>query len=227
MAKAGISGISFVSIVLMASVVPPRESTGVILPMLIAADFLACGAFRKHVVWRHVWRLLPATVLGVVLGYFAMRAVPAGEYRHAIGWIIFLMAVLQGLKMRYREVPIEALHHWPFASAMGVTTGMTTMMANAAGPVAALYMMVVELPKMPFIATSAFLFLIVNLIKVPFSASQGLITLETLRFNLWLVPVVALGVYGGQWIIHRLSQRVFEICVLVFSIIAAARLILG
>ena len=225
MAKSGISGISYVAILLMALVIPPRESTGVILPMLIAADFLACGVFRQHVQWRHVWRLLPATVVGVVLGFFAMRTIPSGEYRHTIGWIIFGMAILQGLKMRFREFPVEALHRWPFAIGMGMTTGVTTMMANAAGPVAALYMMVVDLPKMQLIATSAFLFLITNLIKVPFSASQGLITWESLQFNLVLVPLVAVGVYGGRWIIHRISQRTFEICVLVFSIVAALRLI--
>jgi len=76
LAKSGLSGTSLVAILLMAQVFPPRESTGIILPMLIAADFLACGAFRLHAQWRHVWRLLPATVAGVVLGFFAMRAIP-------------------------------------------------------------------------------------------------------------------------------------------------------
>ena len=128
--------------------------------------------------------------------------------------------------MRYRELPLPFLHRTPFALSMGVTTGITTMMANAAGPVAALYMTAVNLPKMQFIATSAFLFLIVNLIKAPFSASQGLITWETLVFNVRCVPFIAIGVFGGRWIIHRISQRMFELCVLVFSIIAALRLIL-
>ena len=209
----------------MAQVFPPRESTGVILPMLIAADFLACGAFRLHAQWRHVWRLLPATVIGVVLGYFAMQAIPEGNYRLIIGWIILVMALLQGLKMRYRDMDLPALHRWPFAATMGITTGVTTMLANAAGPVAALYMTAVDLPKMQFIATSAFLFLIINLVKVPFSAAQGLITPTTLVFNASLIPFVAIGVFGGRWIIHRISQRIFEICVLIFSIVAALRLI--
>ncbi|MEO7934564.1 MAG: sulfite exporter TauE/SafE family protein [Chthoniobacterales bacterium] len=225
MSKSGLSGISLATILLMARVFPPRESTGIILPMLIAADFLACRAFRLHAQWRHVWRLLPATVVGVVLGYFAMRAIPEGNYRQLIGWIILVMALLQGLKMRYRELPLPALHRAPFAITMGVTTGVTTMLANAAGPVAALYMTAVDLPKMQFIATSAFLFLIVNLIKVPFSASQGLITADTLLFNATCIPFIAIGVFGGRWIIHRLSQRVFETWVLVFSIAAALRLI--
>ena len=42
------------------------------------------------------------------------------------------------------------------------------MLANAAGPIAQLYLLVMGLPKYAFIGTSAWLFLIVNICKIPF-----------------------------------------------------------
>ena len=51
---------------------------------------------------------------------------------------------------------------------LGLLGGVATMLANAAGPVAQLYLLAMVLPKYAFIGTSAWLFLIVNVSKVPF-----------------------------------------------------------
>ena len=50
------------------------------------------------------------------------------------------------------------------------------MLANAAGPIAQLYLLVMGLPKYAFIGTSAWLFLIVNVCKIPFMIDLGIIT---------------------------------------------------
>ena len=50
-----------------------------------------------------------------------------------------------------------------------------------------------RLPKEEYVGTGAWFFFLVNLIKVPFSASLGLITLETLRYNAFLTPAIAVG----------------------------------
>jgi hypothetical protein len=47
MSKTGFGGISLLGVALMAEIWPARESTGVILPMLIFADFFAVFFFRN------------------------------------------------------------------------------------------------------------------------------------------------------------------------------------
>ena len=47
-AKAGFSGISMVSVVLLAEVYGAKASVGLALPLLIAADLMAYPAFLKH-----------------------------------------------------------------------------------------------------------------------------------------------------------------------------------
>jgi uncharacterized protein len=46
MSKTGFLGIALLDVALMAEIWPPRESTGVILPMLVFADFFAIFFFR-------------------------------------------------------------------------------------------------------------------------------------------------------------------------------------
>jgi uncharacterized membrane protein YfcA len=97
------------------------------------------------------------------------------------------------------------------------------MLANAAGPIVALYCIAVGLPKFEVVGTLAWFFFIVNVFKIPFSAGLGLIRSDTLMLNVVLLPAVIVGVLSGRWIVHRLPQRVFDLLMLAFATLAALR----
>jgi len=99
------------------------------------------------------------------------------------------------------------------------------MLANAAGPIMALYFLAVALPKLEFVGTSAWFFFILNVFKVPFSAGLGLIHKDTLLLNAVLVPVIVIGLFAGRWLIRRVSQRLFDGLLLAFAALAALRLL--
>lgn len=228
MAKSGIAGLGMLPVLLMADVVPARESTGLVLPLLICGDFLAVGLFRRHAAWKHLKGLLPPALAGVVAGYLVMRLDFSNAlFRHVIGWIVLAMGLLQGLK-RFAPAPFERVpHSRPFAWFMGSAAGVTTMMANAAGPVMALYLLAVNLPKLQFVGTAAWFFLVINLAKVPFSYQLGLIGSSSLRFNLVLVPAVVVGIFLGKRLLDKIPQKLFEELALGFAILAAIRLVLA
>ena len=75
------------------------------------------------------------------------------------------------------------------------------MMANAAGPIMAIYLLAMRMDKKDFIGTTAWFFFILNLSKTPFSGNLDLINADTLTTNLVLVPVIlaggGVGVPGG------------------------------
>ena len=103
--------------------------------------------------------------------------------------------------------------------------GVTTMLANAAGPVMGLYLLAVALPKEAFVGTAAWFFLLINLAKIPFSVQLGLITPATLAFNALLIPAIAAGLFLGRAVVARLPQRLFDSLVLFFAVLAALRLL--
>jgi len=228
LSKSGLSGLGMVTVVLMAVVMRGHEmaSTGVVLPLLICGDLMAVRAFRAHVVWRHVLRILPPALVGVVIGYWIMQVISNVSFKPLIGWIVLVLTLLQVARQRFpgsfRQVP----HHPAFAWFMGGGAGVTTMMANAAGPIMSLYLLAVELPKMQLVGTAAWYFLLVNLMKVPFSVNLGLIHPQSLLFNAILVPLVAIGILSGRWVIHRINQRLFEQLLLWFAAVSAIYLIL-
>ena len=223
--KAGFSGVSLVHVLVFAFIFGARESTGIILPMLVAADVFAVRAFRQHAQWTYVRRMLPPACVGIVLGFVLMGRMEARLFEPAIGWIILVLTALQIARMFRPDWLAHVPHSTAFAWAMGLAAGTTTMMANAAGPVFVLYAMAVSLPKLELVGTGAWFFFIVNLVKLPFSAALGLIRLQTLLLNVVLLPAVFVGISVGRWLTRRVPQRLFDGLMLAFAGIAAMRLI--
>ena len=223
--KAGLSGMSMFHVLVFAFLFGARASTGVVLPLLLVGDVAAVRTFHEHARWDYVRRMLPPACLGVVLAAWFMRDLDETLYRPVIGWVTLILSILQFVRM-YRPDWFGNVPHtrW-FAWTMGILAGAATMLANAAGPVSAIYLIAVGLPKMEFVGTSAWFFFIINLFKVPFSVALGLIRGQTLMLNLILAPAVLVGVLTGRWLLERIPQRLFEHMLLAFAVLAALRLI--
>ena len=148
--KAGITGLSILSIALFNHVFSSsKQASGLVLPLLIFGDFVAVFSYRKHTQWHYLWRLFPWTAAGVVLGYFTLGRISDHTARILIGWIIVSLAGLS-LWRRYVSAPAEekaASFHWSVGAAIGMTAGFITLIANAAGPLMAIYLVAMRLPK--------------------------------------------------------------------------------
>jgi uncharacterized membrane protein YfcA len=243
MSKTGFTGMSMLGIALMAEVWPARESTGVILPMLVFGDFFAVILFSRHALWPEVWRVLPPAVLGVAIGFGIFQLLPGTLFGPVIGWIILVLVGLQlcqrsqTASRRLEELSGETVapvngdeNRGSFGQislrwSLGVLAGITTMLANAAGPVMTVYLLALRLAKYEFMGTSAWFYCIINLIKLPFSYSLGVINLSSLGFSVILLPAVAVGALVGQRLLKLVPQLWFERILLASAALVAVRLI--
>lgn len=225
LSKSGFAGVGLFHVVVFAHLFGARPSTGIILPMLLIGDISTLVAFRQHARWEYVWRILPPALVGILIGWLAMHRIDNAHFRPVVGGIILLLAVLQIARMWRPQWFAHVPHATWFAWTLGLTAGVTTMLANAAGPIVALYLLAIALPKFEFVGTSAWFFFIINAIKVPLSTELGLIDFDTLRFNLLLAPVIVCGLLGGRWLVHRVPQKLFDSLLLIFASMAAVRLI--
>lgn len=223
--KTGIPGSSILFVAIFPNLIPARQATGVVLPLLIFADLFAYVIYRKNLEWRRVGLLLPWALLGILLGWLVLGHVNDRQTTQIVGTIIALMLVMH--LWRRRGKVDEAVTHTPvwFGPVMGTFAGFTTMVANAAGPVMSLYLLAMRLPKLAFLGTGAAFFLLINWIKVPFVAQLGLITPESLKLNLCLFPAVAVGALLGRPVVERINQRHFENGVLFLTAVAVAKML--
>ena len=230
LSKTGVAGIGLLVVVLFAQIVPAKEASGIVLPLLICGDLVAVASYRLHARWAHVVRLLPWTALGVVLGSMALGRIDDRQARLLIGGIVIGLIALHVVRRRTAATgPATAAgaapsHAWWFAPAVGVLAGFTTLVANAAGPLMIIYLLAMGLPKMEFVGTNAVFFLVLNLFKVPFMIHLGLINDSSLPLNLKLVPAVLAGAWLGRKLLARLKQRMFENLALGLSALAGLKL---
>ncbi|TVR41206.1 MAG: sulfite exporter TauE/SafE family protein [Planctomycetota bacterium] len=240
-AKTGLPGLGLVAVPLMAVAFGGRASVGTLLPMLIIADCFAVLFYRRHARWDHLLRLLPSVCLGLPLGFILMwwlglREVAAGEpdavFTSIIGMVILVMVALLCLRRWWgdRLVPRGRLSVVLYGSGAGIAT----FLANAAGPMMALYLAGMRAKKEAFMGTNAWFFLLLNLSKVPLFLILGLlvpqaplITGSSLRLNVILAPAIIVGVLLGAWLFTRLNQRLFDALVLILAAAAAVHLIVG
>ena len=224
--KSGLPGVSLLHVVIFAQLFPGLQSTGVVLPMLVVGDIGAVLLFRRHADGHHIRRTLPPAAIGVVAGWAVMHFWGQADFRPVIGAIVLALAVIQLVRHWRPETLADLPHTRSFAWTIGLLSGGVTMVANAAGPVMALYLVAVSLPKNVFVGTSAWFFLLINLFKIPFSLQLGLIHFDSLAFNVRLLPLVVAGLFLGRAVVARLPQRTFDTFILLFAWAAALRLLL-
>ena len=94
-AKTAINGVASIAVVIFAAVLPARESTGAILPLLLCGDVIAVLWYRRHADWRTIWRLLPGVLPGLVLGAMFLAVVDDVLMRRTIGVVLLVMCTLQ------------------------------------------------------------------------------------------------------------------------------------
>ena len=225
--KTGLPGIGILIIPLMAMVFPrhTRESTGILLGILILGDVFAAAYYRQAAEWRHVIRLLPSAFAGIMAGWQAMRFVTNDLLQPIIGIIVLAMLAVHYWRTRVRGEDSPIPTQWWFGMTLGFIAGVTTMMANAAGPVMVIYLLAMRLPKLAFVGTSAWFFFAVNWLKVPFSANLDLITRDSVRLDLMMLPLIAAGSIAGILFLRRIPQKVFNSVVQVLAAAAAIKLL--
>jgi uncharacterized membrane protein YfcA len=221
--KAGIGGLGMLSVMIFALIMPTKQATGMVLPLLCFGDLVGATVYRQHAKWPHIWRLFPWTAAGIAIGYVALSRISEREARLLVGGIVLGLVGLH--LVRRRKAGQEAEHAAWFAPMIGVLAGFTTLVANAAGPLMAIYMLAMRLPKMDFVGTGAVFFLIMNLFKVPFMVHLGLINTSSFAINLWLAPVVLAGAWFGRKLVLKIDQRAFENIALALSVIAGLNLL--
>lgn len=225
-AKTGVSSLGILVVTVLMYIFPAKESVGILLPMLLVGDLFAVIYYRRNVVWKHLFSLLPWVLLGIIAGYFVLDYVNDSQLKPMIGILVLALIVLHVSREKFGASFNQLLpqSRW-FTLLMGVLAGFATMIGNAAGGVMAIYLLVKGLPKQDFVGTGAWFFLIVNLIKVPFYIQLGLITVDSITFNLWLIPTILAGAFIGVKVLRLIPQNVFQVLVLLFATIGALRLL--
>lgn len=199
---------------------PPTEAAalGLLLPLLIAGDLVAIFQYRKLLDPTLLKRLALPTLAGLIVGSLALYFIHLISARSAQ-----LAATLIRLELGFESLLLVSLHYYalwrrqdrkllpePFRSWLsGTYAAISSTLAHAAGPVIALYLLPLKLPREVFVGTVAAYFAALNTAKLPAFYAAGQFSYVSLSFTLCFLPLVFLGAFIGRWLVKKINDKLF------------------
>ena len=218
--KAGIKGIGIIIVTLMALAFGAKESTGLLVPLLIVGDIFAVIYYNQHAKWKYIVRFLPWMAMGVLIGVFIGKDLPELLFKQIMAFVILgsVFMMYWWDRRKSKHVPT----HIAFAGFMGIMAGITTMIGNLAGAFSNIFFLAMRLPKKEFIGTAAWLFFIINIFKLPFHIYVWkTITTDTLIINAKLALFVILGLVAGIQLVKRIKDGFYRKMILILTALGA------
>ena len=220
LSKAGLKGIDMVNVTIMAIVFGGKASTGVVLPLLCAADIMAVKYYHRHAQWVHFRKLLPWMVIGILAGVYAGKDLDENYFRKVMACIILITVAFMLLLESSKNIVIPTNKF--FVGSMGLMAGFTTMLGNLAGAFSNIYFLAMRMVKNDFIGTASWLFLVINLFKLPFQIIYWKnITTASLRIDLYLLPAMITGFLLGIKIVAAIKDNSYRKVVIVLTLVGA------
>lgn len=218
-------GLGLLAVPLMALVISPVQAAAILLPLLCLMDIVSVWQYRRLWDWNELRILLPASLVGIVIGTLLFEYMSPAVLRLIVGSVAVLFTVHYWVSNR-RRVDGVASHFPPAAGAIGgAVAGFTSFIAHAGGPPVNMYLLRRPLNRTGFVATTVLFFAVVNYVKLVPYAWLGQLQPGNLATSLVLAPLAPVGVMIGVYLHKRVSDRFFFAFVYVLLFLVGLRLI--
>ena len=210
-AKGGFGGnIAILSVPLMSLVISPQKAAAILLPILCAMDFIALRTFRGRWDKTNLKIIIPASLVGVVLGALTFRVLNEAHIQVMIGAIAVLFVL--SIWLRRDNPPPKGVSRVR-GGFWGMVSGFTSFGIHAGGPPINIYLLPQRMEKTVLMGTIAVFFMVVNLAKVPGYIYLGQFTPTNLLTSLVLLPLAPIGVRMGFWMLQKTNEQlIYKLC---------------
>lgn len=218
LSKGGLSGVGLMAMPLLLFVMPPAAAAGLILPVLVIQDVFSLWLYRGLWDGKNLRLLLPAAVIGVVVGLLSFAVLPQRALLFVLGAVTFVFA-FRGLLQRRAPAKVG---HPAVGFLLGALSGFTSTVLHQGGPPFQIYMLPQRLPRDVFVGTSIVFFAVVNWVKVPGFIALGQLTRENLTIALVAAPYALAMTWVGAKIVRRIEPERFYL--IIHALLAAVGL---
>jgi len=193
------------------------------LPILCLMDWLGLWAYRK--VWDKaaLLTLLPAGVIGILIGTLTFSFVDENTVRLLLGVITLAFSLSFFIKQGNTGKPKKPVRL--FGMLAGALSGFTSFIAHAGGPPIKFYLLPLQMDKTLFVGTNVVFFFAINQIKLVPYAWLGQFSPENLIISAVLLPLAPLGIWLGLKLHGIVSQSLFYWISYSMMVIAGVKLI--
>lgn len=200
------SGFGSLAVPMMALAVTVPQAAAILMPILLVMDLMGLRAYRGKWDAGLLRFLLPAGLVGTVVGTLSFRLLDARMVAGIVG--VFTLAFL-AQRLLFPPRPDSPPPPKWLGAMLTATSGFTSFVAHAGGPPVNAYVLPLRLPPVVFAATLSVFFFVINLSKwIPYGW-LGLLDLRNMATSLALMPFAPIGVIAGVRLAERIRPRLF------------------
>jgi uncharacterized protein len=224
LSKGGFTGLSALSMPLLSLVISPVKAAAILLPILIVQDWVSVWAFRRDWDGRNLAILIPASLIGVLLGWLLAAHVSEALVRLAvgvisIGFVVYMIARAWGGEPKPTETAVAPGVFW------GALAGFTSFISHSGGPPFQVYVMPQRLSPRLFAGTGTMFFAATNILKVLPYFALGQFSKENMATAGTLFPLAIVSTLAGVWLVRRVDAERFYTLVYALTFLTGLRLV--
>jgi uncharacterized membrane protein YfcA len=224
LSKGGFSGLSLLSIPLLALVTSPIRAAAIMLPILIVQDVVSVWAYRRSFNRRIVTVMIPGGILGILVAaitaaYVTDAIVVLGVGIISSGFVLYTWVRPSGSHETLRTGSIPSGVFW------GACSGFTSFIANAGGPPFQVYVLPQRLSPQLYAGTMTMVFAAINWLKVGAFFAIGQVSLKNFSISATLFPLAIAATLAGIWLVRRVSGRLFYRIIYALTFLIGVKLI--
>jgi len=209
----GLSG--FGSGLVLVSIVPWFIDITLAVPFAAVFSYATVLAMawrhRRQIRFRYALPLVAGLFPGVPLGMAFLQGVDPALATGALG--VVLVTYTTWALRAGPDQPVRVSPRW--GPAFGLAGGVLGGAFNSSGPPIVLYSTLQDWDKGETVGTLQAFFLCQGALTLTGFAYKGLITTQTLTWNLWMFPLLVAGIWLGDRFHHRIDEVTFRRVVMV------------
>lgn len=209
-------GFSLVSVGLMAMALGDAKAAAIIpvFPNLALCLFMM-ARYIRHLRVRLIVPFLCGSLTGVPLGVLFLERLDEI-------WVMVGIGVVLVGSGSYALLPKEHRRDWHpvwLGVPSGLASGGLAGAFNTGGPPAVAFMSNLSLDRYQFVSTLQFAFVIAGIMRVGSLAARQMYTEQILVIGLVGIIAALVGCLGGNWVLHRISDKQLRVYVCWFQIL--------
>ncbi len=217
--KGGLPIVGALTVPFLSLIMSPVVAAGLMLPVYVVSDMFGLYAYRREFNKRVLAITCTAMTVGVGVGWATAKLIPEAYVTVLVG----VISVAFALNQIFRRPVVAQPKRAEIAPGLfwGTIAGFTSFVSHTGGPPYQVYTLPLGLKKAVFAGTSTIAFAYINALKLIPYYFLGQINLASLETAAKLMPIAAVSVFFGVWVVKRLPEALF------FKIVTWSLLLIG
>ena len=198
----------------------PAEAIPVHGVIQFTSNLTRTWLLKKFVNWSIVLRFTVLLPVGVYIGLQIFQNIDANYIKNLIGMFILLALIFQNLKFINKFFLPDYVYYF-----VGFFTGILNILVGVIAPLLAVILKQSISEKKSIVGTLGYFGLIGNLLKIIGFTLIGFSFYEYIDTFLMIIPATLLGSRVGQFLLNKISNKIFMIIFQIILIGLAIRLL--